>query len=411
MSDAAEAAYYEYKMTSVSRRWVLVLTLVGLAASLSSTYVHYRLVVDPSYTSFCDINTSVSCTDVYQSRFGSIAGVPVALAGSLWFVLVLLLTTLGGRGSAVGRENVPAYLFALSTLGLAAVLYLAYASFFILNAACVLCITVYVAVGGIFLISGGATSFPMTKLPTRALQDLRALAGSPYALLTSILFLAGAASAVAFFPRDLAVRAAAAEPAGQASAGAQSEFARWWQSQPRMRVPVAEEGAKVVVVKFNDYQCPPCKQTFLSYQGIFAKYESSHPGAVRFVTKDYPLDPECNANAPNGPHRAGCEAAVAVRLARERDRADQMERWLFDNQDVLTPARIEEGVRQIAGVEDFAARYAEVLEEVRADIALGGLLQVQATPTFFVNGVKVRGGLEPQWFDAALAYELQNSSQ
>ena len=48
---------------------------------------------------------------------------------------------------------------------------------------------------------------------------------------------------------------------------------------------------------------------------------------------------------------------------------------------------------------------------MKADIALGNLLGVSATPTFFINGVKVQGGLQPQFFDAAIAYELKKAGK
>jgi len=49
------------------------------------------LLHDPSYRSFCDVSATVSCTDAYLSRYGSVAGVPTALFGVLWFLFVLLL--------------------------------------------------------------------------------------------------------------------------------------------------------------------------------------------------------------------------------------------------------------------------------------------------------------------------------
>ena len=103
-------------------------------------------------------------------------------------------------------------------------------------------------------------------------------------------------------------------------------------SQPRVPLPVANDGAKVVIVKFNDYMCPPCKQTYLEYKPVLARWQASRPGLVKLVMKDYPLDPACNANTPQGQHLGSCEAAVAVRLAREHGRAEEMEEWLFQNQ-------------------------------------------------------------------------------
>ena len=159
---------------------------------------------------------------------------------------------------------------------------------------------------------------------------------------------------------------------------------------------------------FTDYQCPACARAYAGYEPIFARYEASHPGAVRLVTLDFPLDPQCNPHAPAGPHDAACEAAAAVRLARRAGSAQAaaLQRWLYANQERLTPARIAAALRDIAGVDDFAARYDEAAAEVAADIAAGAALPVEATPTFVVNGVLVRGGLAPEFFERALAREL-----
>ena len=69
--------------------------------------------------------------------------------------------------SPAAARNLPGYMFAVSTIGLAAVLYLAYASYFVLKVVCLLCVGTYVAVIGLFLLSGSATRYPMTSLPMR----------------------------------------------------------------------------------------------------------------------------------------------------------------------------------------------------------------------------------------------------
>ena len=72
-------------MTAASRKWLVAFALLGLAASTASTYVHYNLIRNPDYRSFCDITSTVSCTQAYLSRYGSIGGVPVAVGGVLFF--------------------------------------------------------------------------------------------------------------------------------------------------------------------------------------------------------------------------------------------------------------------------------------------------------------------------------------
>ena len=402
-------------MSRAVRRAIIVLALVGFASAATSTYVHYQLAQDPGYTSFCDINESVSCTQVYLSRYGSVGGVPVALLGAFWFGLVLLLTVAGGRGSPELGENIGGYLLVLSTLGLAVVLFLGYASFMVLGTLCVLCAVVYVAGVGIFLLSGAAASVPMLSIPRRAVADLGRLVRTPAAVGVAGVYLALTVAVVVAFSAEQGATVSPADPVAASdpttgSADAGSEFERFWDAQPRVDLPVPREGEQVLVIKFNDYECPSCARSHLDYQPIFARYESSHPGAVRHVSLDYPLDPECNEQTPQGGHLGACEAAVAVRLARRAGRDEQMVRWLYENQQDLSRETIREALAEVAGMTDFDALYDATLEDVKADIALGGMAEIEATPTFVINGVKIKGGLQSQFFDAAIALELERTA-
>src|SRR5437867_6768045 len=154
-------------MSKRAATFALLCALVGLGASAAAAYTHYHMLYDPSYRSFCDVSETVSCTQVYMSRFSTVRGVPVAIVGALWFVVAALLSVAGLTARDTVRESVPGYLFVLSTLALAVILYLGYASFVILKAVCILCLTTYAAVIGLFVVSGAATSFPMTTLPRR----------------------------------------------------------------------------------------------------------------------------------------------------------------------------------------------------------------------------------------------------
>ncbi len=395
-------------MSPLARRLVWIFTLVGLAASLTSLYVHYQLLANPSYTSFCDVNQTVSCTQAYLSRYGSFRGIPVALFGVLWFGFVLVCAALERTGPASFKDGFPAYLFVLSTIGLAVILYLGYAALFVLKAVCLMCLTTYAAVIGLFIVSGIATSTPMTTLPRRFFADLRALVARPAALVALVLFFVGAASAVAFFPKE----GGGGQQAAQApSAAQQSEFERYWTSLPQLTVPVPSDGAAVLIVKFSDYQCPSCGQSYLSDRPIISKYQGQFPGAVRFVTKDYPLQPECNPNVPRVVHLAACDAAVAVRLARQKGKGEALEEYFYTHQAMLTPMSVREYAQTIGGVQDFDAQYQHVLESVKTDVGLGKLLGVKVTPTFFINGRKVDGGLAPQDMDQAIAYELKKAGK
>jgi uncharacterized membrane protein/protein-disulfide isomerase len=405
--------------TSVARL-ALGCALVGLGASLAAAYVHYHLLVDPTYTSFCDVNATVSCTQVYMSQYSTFRGIPVALFGAIWFAGAALLALTGLVSRKNARESAPGYLFAASTIALAIVLYFEYVSFVLLKAVCVLCLTMAAAVIALFFLSGSTTPFPMTTLPRRAARDLRDLFTSPVAIIVALLFLGGAASALAWFPREgtattsatlagAAPTAATPVAAPVASQAQASEFEKYWEARERIPLAIPSEGAKVLIVKFNDFQCPPCRNSHMAYKPLLAKAIADHPGQVRYILKDYPLDAECNANVANTIHPSACEAAVAVRLARTHNREEQMIEWIFSNQPSLTPELVKQGARDVGMVTDFDAKYASTLESVKSDIALGKQLGVMATPTFFINGKKVDGALPPQYFQQAIEYELAHA--
>jgi protein-disulfide isomerase len=336
--------------------------------------------------------------------------VPVAAGGAIWAGLVLLLAAGMGKPGAARYSSVAGYIFVLATIGLAAVLYFGYASFFVLNRLCLLCLAVYVAVIGIFIVSGAAAA-TVSSLPSRVGGDLRTLRRSPAALALAAVWLVASVSVVAFFPReDLAsaqpISTAPVAPVEELTADEIAQFEQWMAQQPRAQIDVPADGARVVVVKFNDYQCPACRQTYIAYKGLKEKWESQSKGQVRFISVDYPLEAECNTG---GIHGAACEAAAAVRMARAKGRAEAMEEWLFDNQPRLTRDLVEEGVREVAQVTDFDEQYPKVLEQVRADTEKGHKLQIQGTPTFFINGIRIGGGLRASYFDAAIAYELKRA--
>ena len=416
-------------MTAKTRRLLLAFAALGLGASSWSSYVHYSLLTVPGYTSFCDVSGAISCTQAYLSQYGSLWGVPVALGGVIYFATVLLLVGFGTR-SAKGRENVPGYVFALSTVALAFVLYLGWASVFKLNTVCLLCATTYVAVIALFVISANATTFPMTSLPRRASSDVARLVRSPLGLASIAGLALGTLALLNLFPREAHAAAVAgsgasaaasttsasshsATPASASPAAAQApaltdqqraDFLKWYEVQPKVSVPVDLEGAKVLVVKFNDFQCPPCRNSYLEYKPIIERYRAT--GQLKYVLKHFPLERECNTAVQGDMHVAACEAAAALVMAQPKGTADKLEEWFFANQPALSADKVKEGAASVAGITDFDAQYSRALTLVKTDAGLGALLGAKSTPTFVINGHVIAGALPAPYFEAAILQEI-----
>jgi len=389
---------------SASRLLVLVLAVVGLAAAATSTYVHYRLLTVPNFTSFCDVNSTVSCAQAYLSPYGELAGVPVAIFGALYFAAVMAIAALAWRSEPTAVSYGAAYIFAMSVPALAFIAYLAFAAFFVLHAFCILCAITYVSVIGItFVTWRAARGVPLGTVPARAVAALT----TPVALTIAAGLVVATFFAAKAFPAGSAPAAPSVPVAALPviSEADRANFAAWWEVQPKEIVPVDGGGAKVVIVKFNDYQCPLCGVTYTAYKPVFDNY----PGTVKFITKHYPLEGECNPGVPGGGHTAACEAAAAVIMARAKGTEQKMEEWLFSHQGppILTPAQVREAARDVAGVTDFDAQYQTVLKEVRADADLGNQLKVNSTPTFFINGHRLPQAVPAQYMNVLIQRELK----
>ena len=90
------------------------------------------------------------------------------------------------------------------------------------------------------------------------------------------------------------------------------------------------------------------------------------------MLKHFPLEGECNPYAPNGGHmRRVRSRGGGGHGAPEGQGRQQMEDWLFDNQDHADAVEVREAAQDVGGIADFDGAYAKALEEVKADAESG----------------------------------------
>jgi uncharacterized membrane protein/protein-disulfide isomerase len=408
-------------MTSRARWIILGCALLGLGFAGSSSWVHYRLLTDPSYISPCDINATFSCTQAYLSRYGAVWGGPVALGGVAWFALVALIAAFAtpDRPRVTGASAAGSYVFGLATIGLAVILYLGFKSFFELQTYCLLCLGTYVSVIAIFVTSGLTTSVGMGRVPSRIVADLRSVLRKPAMLTATLIYIVAAASGVALFPREMTVAETPPPPPPKDKA---EQFTEAWNAQPRVDLGIPAGDAKVLIVKFNDYLCPSCRSSALAHQPVLDQFAKTHPGEVKVVIRDWMWNKDCNFTlSATGPgHEASCDAAVAVRLARDRGKDRELTSWLWEHQATFfdqgragkvaeASAAIRKKTADLLGVTDFQAQYPTKLEEIRSDIVHGQTLQIRETPTFFINGIRVPT-LPSEYLVLAIEIELKKAN-
>ena len=151
---------------------------------------------------------------------------------------------------------------------------------------------------------------------------------------------------------------------------------------------------------------------------MLAKYQAA-PGAIRYVEKDFPWNSGCNAalkqTIPG--HEASCAAAAAVRLAADRGKREVMAEWLYAHQPQSAPQgklmldEVKTHASDVLGIKDFVAAYTAKLPDIRKDVSDGVAVNVNSTPTYFINGVRTvdqEGKMIPlHYLELGIQHELQ----
>jgi len=112
-----------------ARLTIAAISLVGFAIMIYLTYIHY----ESASRYFCDISGNISCSEVAQSAYSEILGVPISILGLGYFGFTFLLTLLNRK------REVFKLIFLFSLFVLIPSLYFSWIEFFKIKVFCALC--------------------------------------------------------------------------------------------------------------------------------------------------------------------------------------------------------------------------------------------------------------------------------
>ena len=175
------------------------------------------------------------------------------------------------------------------------------------------------------------------------------------------------------------------------------------------------KGAKVVLVNFDDFECPFCSRM---HQTLFPDILREYGDRVTFIYKDYPLA-EIHPWAIHAAVDAGCLASQNNDAF--WDFADYMHanKQLIDSGrtpdarlDVVDKMAMMQGQRHnVDATKLGACLKAQNEDQVRASMKEADSLGVSATPTLFINGQKIDGAVPISELRAALDTALRDAGQ
>jgi len=173
------------------------------------------------------------------------------------------------------------------------------------------------------------------------------------------------------------------------------------------------KASKVVVVSFDDFQCPFCARM---HQELFPEIFKEYGDRVTFVYKDFPM--EMHPWAMHAAVDANCLAAQNSDAY--WDFADYIHANQHEVSNEKTPgARLEalDRLTMLQGqkhnldvVKLQSCVKAQDERAVKASVKAADAVGVDATPTLFVNGEKIDGAVPPNEVRAALDRALKGAN-
>lgn len=136
--------------------------------------------------------------------------------------------------------------------------------------------------------------------------------------------------------------------------------------------------ASLYLVEFSDFQCPACR----AFSPLVDEITRIYKDKLLFAYRHFPLTR----------HEFALQAALSAEAAGEQGKFWEMEKYLFENQEKFSLSFFSSPA---ANLKLDEKKYLEALttekykDKVFRDLADGKKLGVNATPTFYLNGVKL----------------------
>lgn len=375
-------------MTDKRRLFILILSLVGFALTVKLAMIYYVAnFVKYALPSFCTINELIDCDGAAKTTMAQFWGIPLAYWGMFFYITVFFLTIVDKLkkvkflGFLEVFKNPASYITFLGVIAFIVSMILACLSIFRIQKICILCVVTYIIDLLIALIASSGkwsnviNSFKDTffdfidgaKKYTKTFIILLILVSS-FLLYSGITY--------NFVPHVKKIKEL------------QKYHNMKFNPYRAKGNALGSENADVVIELYSDYVCPLCYVHNIMLHKAVKEFSN-----IRVIHHNYPFDKECNPYIGFSMHPNACFMAKGAIAAKKQGNYWEMASLLYENQ----PKDIEElmklaerlGFDKETFIKDF---YSEsTASELEEEVYSAEKLDIDSTPTMYVNGDKVVG--------------------
>ena len=366
---------------------VQILSILGIMLTVELAMIYYHANYDKyALSSFCSINNFVDCDGAAKTDVSQFLGIPLAYWGIFFYLTVLFLTFVDRLKQVKFLKflevfkNPMSYIAVLGTVAFICSMILAGISIWVIKKLCILCVITYFIdfLIALIAIKGGKEYFLSFK--TTVLDFIEGAKKYPK---TFVILLILAISFLTF-------------------SGVTNNFVPHIKKSQEIKKimkmktnPYKADGnilgadnPDVIVELYSDYVCPMCYINNIMLHRAVKEYKN-----IQVVHYNLPFDKECNPEISMSMHPGACFMARAALAAKEQGNYWGMGNLLYEkhpmNDEQLLPIIEQLRFDKTKFFSDMNS--SNTYAKLQSDIKKSYELNIDGTPTMFVNGEKTVG--------------------
>lgn len=367
---------------------IQILAIIGIALTIELAIIYYNAnYVQYGLSSFCSINNFVDCDGAARSNTAQFLGIPLAYWGLFFYLTILFLTFVDKLKNIkylafleVFKEP-KAYIGALGTIAFAISMILAGISYFYIKKICILCIITYLID---FIIALTATD-GMFKNIIRSFKTtfIDFISGAKkytkifiILLITSISFLFFSGTTYTFVPHIKSSKDI-------------MKYRKIKYNPYRVSGNIlGNENADVVIKLYSDFVCPLCYIQNIMLHKAVKEYKN-----IKIEHINIPFDKTCNSNMEYNIHPKACFMSSGALAAKRQGNYWEMSSLLYENNPKSLKEMLNLAEKVNLDLEKFQKDITSesIKKELNLEITEANSLNIDATPTMFINGNKIVG--------------------
>lgn len=366
---------------------IQILALIGLGLSVKLAMIYYAANYNKyALASFCSINDFVDCDGAARTTFSQFLGIPLAYWGMLFYLTTLFLTFVDKLKKIKFLrflevfKNPMSYIAVIGTFAFLTSITLAGISIWIIKKLCILCVITYFIDFLIALIAIKGWKEYFLSYKTTVIDFIDGAKKYPKTfiilLISAITLLTVSEVTDCFLPHVRKTKEI-------------RRYAKMTENPYKTNGNIlGAEKADVVIDLYSDFGCPMCYVHNIMLHRAVKEYSN-----IQVIHHNLPFDTECNREIAMTMHPGACYMARAALSARKQDNYWGMSSLLYENHprtDAALTLLVEKlNMDKDKFFKDLNSK--EIDDELQKEIYHTYELNLDSTPTTFINGEKTIG--------------------